>query len=66
MEPLGLISRVIAPHFRSTGDGFLVWGSFPRLVHTGIEVDPEGLPRVLLSRLALAVPIPGPIPLGSF
>ena len=64
-NPLEATSRVIAPYFRATGDGFLVWGSFPRLVHSGIEVDPEGLPCVL-SRLTLALLIPGYIPLGSF
>ena len=63
--PLGLTSRIIAPYFRATGDGFLVWGSFPRLVRVGIEVDPEGLPHVL-SRLTLALLMPGFIPLGSF
>ena len=49
--------------------GFWFWGSFPRLVRTGIKVDPEGLPHVL-SRLTLALLMallmPGFIPLGSF
>jgi len=65
VEPLGATSRIIAPHFRATVDGFLVWGSFPRLVRTGIKVDPEGLPHVP-SRLILALLMPGFIPLGSF
>ena len=66
MEPAkGYAARFTSTYFRATGDGFLVWGSFPRLVHSGIEVDPEGLPCVL-SRLTLALLIPGFIPLGSF
>ena len=66
MEPAkGYAARFTSTYFRATGDGFLVWGSFPRLVHSGIEVDPEGLPCVL-SRLTLALLIPGYIPLGSF
>ena len=65
VEPLGATSRIIAPHFRASGDGFLVWGSFPRLVRVGIEVDPEGLPHVL-SRLTLALSMLGFFPLGSF
>ena len=63
VEPLGLTSHIIAPYFRAAGDGFLVWGSFPRLARTGIKVDPEGLPHVS-SRLTLALLMPGFIPLG--
>ena len=64
VEPLGLTSRIIAPHFRASGDGFLVWGSFPCLVRAGIEVDPEGLPHVL-SRLTLTLLMPGFIPCAA-
>jgi hypothetical protein len=45
--------------------GFWFWGSFPRLVRTGIKVDPEGLSCVL-SRLTLALPMPEYFPLGLF
>ena len=64
-NPQGVTTRIIAPQFCATGDGFLVWGSFPHLVHTETKVDPEGLPRVL-SRLALALVISWLFPLGSF
>ena len=47
VEPAkGYAARFTSTYFRATGDGFLVWGSFPRLVRTGIKVDPEGLPYV--------------------
>ena len=66
MEPSkGYAARITAPCFRATDDGFLVWGSFPRLVRTEGRVNPGGLPRVL-SRLALALLISGFIPLNSF
>ena len=42
----------------------MVWGSFPRLVRTGIKVGPEGLPHVS-SRLTLALLMSGFIPLGT-
>ena len=40
-SPLGATSRIIASRFRATGDGFLVWCSFPGLVHTESAVNPE-------------------------
>ena len=52
MEPgKGPATRTTAPYFRATADGFLVWGSFPRLVRTESKVEPLGLTsRVIAPR----------------